>query len=84
MVERAENKEEYKDVSFILGLKVTPGKENDIRAKAETMPEVFRSFKSLGQFDVILLIKGTEDADALMKTLRNTQYILDVYLIDLE
>ncbi|HPR40959.1 MAG TPA: hypothetical protein PK718_00215 [Candidatus Methanofastidiosa archaeon] len=74
----------YKDVSYILGLKVIPGKENDIREKIEKIPGVFKSFKALGQFDVILMAKDLKEAKSVMKKVKNIENVLDVFFIELE
>jgi len=79
-----EGTEEYKDVSFILGLKVLPGKENEIRGESGKFPEIFKSFKSLGQFDVILLIKDAGDMKSLIKKIKSIKNVLEVFFIELE
>jgi len=75
---------DYNDVSFILGLKVKPGKENNVRSAVKDTPNILKSFKALGQFDVILLIGNEEDAPGLMKKMGEIENVLNVFFIDLE
>jgi len=75
--------EVYKNITYILGLKVIPSKENEIREKAEELPEISKSFKALGQFDVILMVKGSKDIKSLTKQVRAIDNVLDVFLIEL-
>lgn len=75
---------DYDEVSYILGLKVKPGKENDVRSLVQDMPNIMKSFKALGQFDVILLIGDEKDSSGLMKKLGEIENVLNVFYIDLE
>jgi hypothetical protein len=74
----------YREVSYILGLKVIPGKENEIREKTDKLTGVFKSFKSLGQFDVILLVKGAKDVKSVISAVKDIENVIDVFFIELE
>jgi len=70
----------FDDVHEIIGVKVDPGREQDIVKVLEKFPQVAAVYKSLGDYDIIALL-SIEDSQQLtefvVETLRKVDGVVD-------
>jgi DNA-binding Lrp family transcriptional regulator len=70
----------FEDVHEIIGVKVDPGKEQEIVKVLGKFPQVAAVYKSLGDYDIIALL-SIEDSQQLtefvMETLRKVEGVVD-------
>lgn len=74
----------YESITNIIGLKVIPGKEKNIREYSAHFHEITHIFKAFGCFDVIFFLSIEEEALSLfIKKIEQIEGVLEVHIMKL-